>query len=50
MICNNPLCNKETDLLFKIKSGFYVCENCALISGMNKKEIEKIKKESEVLK
>ena len=42
MRCENPICKKEEILLFKIKTGFYVCENCALISGMNKKQTQEI--------
>lgn len=46
MKCENPICKKEINLAFKIKGGVCVCENCALLSGMDKNEIEKIKEEA----
>ena len=48
MICQNPQCKKKYGLMFKLKSGYYVCESCAYLSGMSKEEIEDIKQESEV--
>ena len=47
MKCNNPICRKETELTFRLTTGIYVCENCALLAGMIAKEINKIKQEAE---
>ncbi len=46
MKCENPICKKEINLSFKIKSGLYVCGNCALLSGVSQEEINKIKEEA----
>ena len=34
MKCENKLCKKETGMAFKLKSGFYVCSNCATLAGI----------------
>lgn len=45
MKCENPCCNKEVTLSYCLDNGVYVCENCAILSGMTEEEINNIKKE-----